>query len=150
MWISSKGSLLLPHQRHCTTPSLILAGKVRSSFGFILFNFCLFSPLLAGASSHGKGSHSLSNSGWGGFVAPARLTEGKMGGQNLQPKELTPLTRTCCIPFLLSGTLETTEFKSRCMQTTVAQTDVRGEEDCLYLNIWIPQGRKEGMCLAKT
>ncbi|XP_048821807.1 bile salt-activated lipase isoform X1 [Lagopus muta] len=41
------------------------------------------------------------------------------------------------------GTLETTEFKSRCMQTTVAQTDVRGEEDCLYLNIWIPQGRKE-------
>ncbi|NXL95935.1 CEL lipase, partial [Alectura lathami] len=41
------------------------------------------------------------------------------------------------------GTLKTKKFKNRCMQATLAQTDVRGEEDCLYLNIWIPQGKKE-------
>ncbi|NXC45717.1 CEL lipase, partial [Penelope pileata] len=49
------------------------------------------------------------------------------------------------------GTLKTKSFKNRCMQTTLTQTDVRGEEDCLYLNIWIPQGRKQaprdlGLC----
>lgn len=36
------------------------------------------------------------------------------------------------------------------MQMTLTQTDVRGTEDCLYLNIWIPQGRRQGMCLAET
>ncbi|XP_010210758.1 PREDICTED: bile salt-activated lipase [Tinamus guttatus] len=41
------------------------------------------------------------------------------------------------------GTLKTKEFKPRCLQTTLAQTDTRGSVDCLYLNIWIPQGRKE-------
>uniref|UniRef100_A0A8C2T482 Carboxylic ester hydrolase n=1 Tax=Coturnix japonica TaxID=93934 RepID=A0A8C2T482_COTJA len=41
------------------------------------------------------------------------------------------------------GTLKAKEFKNRCMQTTLTQTDVRGKEDCLYLNIWIPQGRRE-------
>ncbi|NXD25877.1 CEL lipase, partial [Spelaeornis formosus] len=41
------------------------------------------------------------------------------------------------------GTLKAKEFKKRCMQMTLTQTDVRGSEDCLYLNIWIPQGRKE-------
>ncbi|XP_061867770.1 bile salt-activated lipase [Colius striatus] len=41
------------------------------------------------------------------------------------------------------GTLKTTEFKSYCMQTTLLQNDVRGTEDCLYLNIWIPQGKKQ-------
>lgn len=150
MWISSEGSLLLPRQRHCKTPNLILAGTVRPSFGFVLFNFCLFSALLTGASSHRKGSHSPSNSGWGGFAASAGLTEGKMDGQSIQPKELTPLTRTCCIPFLLPGTLKAKKFKNRCMQMTLTQTDVRGKEDCLYLNIWIPQGKREGMCLAET
>ncbi|NXX45373.1 CEL lipase, partial [Tricholaema leucomelas] len=40
------------------------------------------------------------------------------------------------------GTLSAKEFKNRCMQMTLTQTDVRGSEDCLYLNIWIPQGRK--------
>lgn len=33
---------------------------------------------------------------------------------------------------------------------TLAQTDVRGSEDCLYLNIWIPQGKRQGTCLAET
>ncbi|XP_040387554.1 bile salt-activated lipase isoform X1 [Cygnus olor] len=41
------------------------------------------------------------------------------------------------------GTLKAKEFKNRCMQMTLAQNDVRGKEDCLYLNIWIPQGKKE-------
>ncbi|NWR86595.1 CEL lipase, partial [Furnarius figulus] len=48
------------------------------------------------------------------------------------------------------GTLEAKKFKNRCMQMTLTQTDVRGKEDCLYLNIWIPQGRRQGMCLAGT
>ncbi|XP_067826066.1 bile salt-activated lipase-like [Heptranchias perlo] len=37
--------------------------------------------------------------------------------------------------------LKTKKFKPRCFQTTLAQNDVFGSEDCLYLNIWIPQGR---------
>ncbi|NXH45165.1 CEL lipase, partial [Dicaeum eximium] len=41
------------------------------------------------------------------------------------------------------GTLKAKEFKKRCMQVKMTQTDIRGSEDCLYLNIWIPQGRKE-------
>ncbi|NXY48042.1 CEL lipase, partial [Ceuthmochares aereus] len=41
------------------------------------------------------------------------------------------------------GTLEAKNFKNRCMQMTLTQTDVRGSEDCLYLNIWIPQERKQ-------
>ncbi|XP_009664053.1 general transcription factor 3C polypeptide 5 isoform X1 [Struthio camelus] len=41
------------------------------------------------------------------------------------------------------GTLKAKDFKNRCMQVTLPQTDVRGSLDCLYLNIWIPQGRKE-------
>ncbi|CAN8197980.1 unnamed protein product [Coccothraustes coccothraustes] len=41
------------------------------------------------------------------------------------------------------GTLKAKEFKNRCMQVKMTQTDVRGSEDCLYLNIWVPQGRKQ-------
>ncbi|KAM4889736.1 bile salt-activated lipase-like isoform 1-T4 [Sylvia borin] len=41
------------------------------------------------------------------------------------------------------GTLETKEFKKRCVQMKLTQTDIRGSEDCLYLNIWIPQGRRQ-------
>ncbi|KAM6431190.1 bile salt-activated lipase [Liasis olivaceus] len=41
------------------------------------------------------------------------------------------------------GTLQAKEYKKRCMQTTLTQTDVRGSEDCLYLNIWVPQGKKQ-------
>ncbi|KAM4019018.1 bile salt-activated lipase [Anomaloglossus baeobatrachus] len=38
-----------------------------------------------------------------------------------------------------SGTLKANNYKSRCLQTTLSQTDTRGETDCLYLNIWVPQ-----------
>ncbi|XP_057894024.1 bile salt-activated lipase-like [Melospiza georgiana] len=41
------------------------------------------------------------------------------------------------------GTLKAKEFKKRCMQLKLTQTDVRGSEDCLYLNIWVPQGRRQ-------
>ncbi|NXK72514.1 CEL lipase, partial [Amazona guildingii] len=41
------------------------------------------------------------------------------------------------------GTLQTKKFQNRCMQVTLTQTDVRGSEDCLYLNIWIPQGKRQ-------
>ncbi|XP_050764066.1 bile salt-activated lipase-like isoform X3 [Gymnogyps californianus] len=41
------------------------------------------------------------------------------------------------------GTLQAKKFKNRCMQMTLTQTDVRGSEDCLYLNIWIPQGKRQ-------
>ncbi|KAG8576853.1 hypothetical protein GDO81_010001 [Engystomops pustulosus] len=40
-----------------------------------------------------------------------------------------------------SGTLQTTEYKPRCMQATLLQNDVLGSLDCLYLNIWVPQSR---------
>ncbi|XP_072488925.1 bile salt-activated lipase [Notamacropus eugenii] len=41
------------------------------------------------------------------------------------------------------GTLKTKQFKKRCLQATITQDDTFGSEDCLYLNIWIPQGRKQ-------
>uniref|UniRef100_A0A8C9A733 Carboxylic ester hydrolase n=1 Tax=Prolemur simus TaxID=1328070 RepID=A0A8C9A733_PROSS len=41
------------------------------------------------------------------------------------------------------GTLKAKEFKKRCLQATITQDDTYGDEDCLYLNIWVPQGRKE-------
>ncbi|XP_030624542.1 bile salt-activated lipase-like [Chanos chanos] len=39
-----------------------------------------------------------------------------------------------------SGVLKTTQFKERCLQLNELQTGTRGSEDCLYLNIWVPQG----------
>ncbi|EHA98727.1 Bile salt-activated lipase [Heterocephalus glaber] len=41
------------------------------------------------------------------------------------------------------GTLKATGFKKRCLQATITQDSTYGAEDCLYLNIWVPQGRKE-------
>nr|P07882.2 RecName: Full=Bile salt-activated lipase; Short=BAL; AltName: Full=Bile salt-stimulated lipase; Short=BSSL; AltName: Full=Carboxyl ester lipase; AltName: Full=Cholesterol esterase; AltName: Full=Pancreatic lysophospholipase; AltName: Full=Sterol esterase; Flags: Precursor [Rattus norvegicus]CAA34189.1 cholesterol esterase preprotein (AA -20 to 592) [Rattus norvegicus] len=41
------------------------------------------------------------------------------------------------------GTLKATDFKKRCLQATITQDDTYGQEDCLYLNIWVPQGRKQ-------
>lgn len=43
-----------------------------------------------------------------------------------------------------TGTLEAKDFKKRCLQATITQDDTFGEEDCLYLNIWVPQGGSEG------
>lgn len=86
------------------------------------------------------------------FCLCTRLREERMGGQTPcnQRMELMPLTGTCCLPFLPLGTLQAKDFKKRCMQMKLTQTDVRGSEDCLYLNIWIPQGKKQSMCLAGT
>ncbi|XP_062410096.1 bile salt-activated lipase-like [Sardina pilchardus] len=41
------------------------------------------------------------------------------------------------------GVLKAKDFRKRCLQLNLLQTDTRGDEDCLYLNIWVPQGRKE-------
>ncbi|GCC34535.1 hypothetical protein chiPu_0013010 [Chiloscyllium punctatum] len=41
-----------------------------------------------------------------------------------------------------TGVLKAKDFKPRCLQTTLSQKAVFGSEDCLYLNIWVPHGRK--------
>uniref|UniRef100_A0A673LQM4 Carboxylic ester hydrolase n=1 Tax=Sinocyclocheilus rhinocerous TaxID=307959 RepID=A0A673LQM4_9TELE len=38
------------------------------------------------------------------------------------------------------GVLKATDYRKRCMQLNLLATDVVGSEDCLYLNIWVPQG----------
>lgn len=48
-------------------------------------------------------------------------------------------------PSLTVGTLKATDFKKRCLQATITQDNTYGQEDCLYLNIWVPQGRKQGL-----
>ncbi|XP_029940674.1 bile salt-activated lipase-like [Salarias fasciatus] len=40
------------------------------------------------------------------------------------------------------GTLKATKFGPRCMQIDIFQTGTFGSEDCLYLNIWVPQGQQ--------
>ncbi|XP_062867322.1 bile salt-activated lipase-like [Trichomycterus rosablanca] len=40
-----------------------------------------------------------------------------------------------------SGVLKAKKFQSRCLQLNLVQIGSRGSEDCLYLNIWVPQGR---------
>uniref|UniRef100_A0A8C6KTU9 Carboxylic ester hydrolase n=1 Tax=Nothobranchius furzeri TaxID=105023 RepID=A0A8C6KTU9_NOTFU len=40
------------------------------------------------------------------------------------------------------GILKATEYRNRCLQLNLLMNDVRGNEDCLYLNIWVPHGSK--------
>ncbi|XP_069544158.1 bile salt-activated lipase-like [Brachyistius frenatus] len=40
------------------------------------------------------------------------------------------------------GILKATKYRDRCLQVTLLQTKTQGSEDCLYLNIFVPQGRK--------
>uniref|UniRef100_A0A3Q0RA76 Carboxylic ester hydrolase n=1 Tax=Amphilophus citrinellus TaxID=61819 RepID=A0A3Q0RA76_AMPCI len=39
-----------------------------------------------------------------------------------------------------SGILKATKYRDRCLQVTLLQTKTQGSEDCLYLNIFVPQG----------
>nr|KAF6314297.1 carboxyl ester lipase [Myotis myotis] len=41
------------------------------------------------------------------------------------------------------GTLKAKDFKQECLQTPLIPLNTRGSADCLYLNIWVPQGQKE-------
>ncbi|XP_018588456.1 bile salt-activated lipase-like [Scleropages formosus] len=41
-----------------------------------------------------------------------------------------------------NGILKATDFQKRCLQVDFTQTHPMGSEDCLYLNIWVPQGRQ--------
>ncbi|XP_042337474.1 bile salt-activated lipase-like [Plectropomus leopardus] len=41
-----------------------------------------------------------------------------------------------------SGVLKATQYRDRCLQVTLLQTKTQGSEDCLYLNIFVPQGLK--------
>ncbi|KAI5091487.1 carboxyl ester lipase, tandem duplicate 2 precursor [Silurus meridionalis] len=40
-----------------------------------------------------------------------------------------------------NGVLKAVDFPKRCLQLNLIQSGSRGSEDCLYLNIWVPQGR---------
>nr|QGW67275.1 bile-salt activated lipase [Rhamdia quelen] len=40
-----------------------------------------------------------------------------------------------------NGVLKANDFPKRCLQLDLIQSGTRGSEDCLYLNIWVPQGR---------
>ncbi|KAK2838216.1 hypothetical protein Q5P01_015428 [Channa striata] len=41
-----------------------------------------------------------------------------------------------------SGILQATTYGDRCLQVTLLQTKTQGSEDCLYLNVFVPQGNK--------
>ncbi|XP_077418525.1 bile salt-activated lipase-like isoform X2 [Vanacampus margaritifer] len=40
------------------------------------------------------------------------------------------------------GVMKATKYAERCLQVTLLQTQTRGSLDCLYLNIFVPQGLK--------
>lgn len=46
------------------------------------------------------------------------------------------------------GVMKATKYRDRCLQVTLLQTNSKGSEDCLYLNIFVPQGRKLSTNLA--
>ncbi|XP_034398467.1 bile salt-activated lipase-like [Cyclopterus lumpus] len=41
-----------------------------------------------------------------------------------------------------SGVLKAHQYRDRCLQVTLLQTKTQGSDDCLYLNIFVPQGLK--------
>lgn len=43
---------------------------------------------------------------------------------------------------LRPGVLKATTYRDRCLQVTLLQTKTQGSDDCLYLNIFVPQGGK--------
>ncbi|XP_022532355.2 bile salt-activated lipase [Astyanax mexicanus] len=47
-----------------------------------------------------------------------------------------------------TGVLKATGFGKKCLQLNEFQTGTHGSEDCLYLNIWVPQGHSVSTGLA--
>ncbi|XP_054582939.1 bile salt-activated lipase [Eptesicus fuscus] len=85
----------------------------------------------------------------GGFVEGVNKKLGLLGGNSVDifrgipfaapPKALENAQRHPG----WQGTLKAKDFKKRCLQATLTQDNTYGSEDCLYLNIWVPQGKKE-------
>ncbi|XP_072243213.1 bile salt-activated lipase-like [Leuresthes tenuis] len=47
-----------------------------------------------------------------------------------------------------SGILKATKYRDRCLQVTLLQTKTQGSQDCLYLNVFVPQGKSLSSNLA--
>lgn len=81
---------------------------------------------------------------------PRDTPAGKVGAAGAgRPLWLGWRSRTAVLTWPLwppAGVLKAKGFKERCLQATITQASTHGGEDCLYLNIWVPQGKKEGRC----
>uniref|UniRef100_A0A8C5LEF1 Carboxylic ester hydrolase n=1 Tax=Jaculus jaculus TaxID=51337 RepID=A0A8C5LEF1_JACJA len=84
----------------------------------------------------------------GGFVVGVNKKLGLLGGDSVDIFKGIPFAtaRTLENPQHhpgWQGTLKAKDFRKRCLQATITQDNTYGDEDCLYLNIWVPQGRKQ-------
>ena len=56
-----------------------------------------------------------------------------------------------CLVVAFAGTLEAYDYSKRCFQIMLSQVGTRGSEDCLYLDLWVPQsgsqGEQQKLCL---
>ncbi|ELK30012.1 Bile salt-activated lipase [Myotis davidii] len=84
-----------------------------------------------------------------GCLPPHKYPSHRQGHQDRHTHHGAP-GAGCLRPRLLlgsserrKGTLKAKDFKQPCLQVTLTQLNTRGSEDCLYLNIWVPQGQKE-------
>nr|XP_020026272.1 bile salt-activated lipase [Castor canadensis] len=84
----------------------------------------------------------------GGFVEGVNKKLSLLGGESVDIFRGIPFATAKTLENPQShpgwqGTLSAKDFKRRCLQATLTQSSTYGDEDCLYLNIWVPQGRKQ-------